>query len=91
MGIGSMEMTHADPRTGVRYTLAFAAMGLSFRGEAAFDLEPQGEGTSVSWSSTMDLSSSRKTRALGPLIQRGMTQAFDEGLASLKREAERMK
>jgi hypothetical protein len=93
MGTGVMEMTRADPASGVAYSLALTAMGLSFEGECALDLDGAGggcrDGCTVSWTTTMDLGSSRRKRVLGPLIRSGMGQAFEEGLAALKREAER--
>jgi hypothetical protein len=87
MGTGVMEMTRADPASGIAYSLALTAMGLSFEGECSLDLKREADGCTVTWTTTMDLSSSRRKRALGSLIRRGMGQAFDEGLASLAREA----
>jgi hypothetical protein len=89
MGTGVMRMTHAAPASGIGYTIALTAAGLSFEGEASIDLLPSTEGSTVTWTSTMDLSSSRAKRAFGAVIRRGMGQAFDEGLASLKRAAEK--
>ncbi len=89
MGVGQMLMVHADPDAGVRYTIALVVAGMSIEGDASIDLAPEGDGCTVTWTSTMDLSASRIARTLSAIVGRGMGQAFDEGLAALKREAER--
>jgi hypothetical protein len=88
MGTGLMRMTRADPVSGVDYDLALTIAGMSFKADCAIHFEPSTEGSTVVWTTTMDLSDSRWKRGLGRLISKGMTQAFDEGLAALKREAE---
>jgi hypothetical protein len=89
MGSGSMRMTRADARSGVGYVLSLSALGASVEGEASLDFAPTTDGSTVTWSSTMDLGSRRLLRTLGGVVRRGMGDAFAQGLAALKRAAER--
>jgi hypothetical protein len=89
MGTGSMRMIRADPASGVGYVLSLEFLGAAVHGEAALDFTPTSDGSTVTWSSTMDLSSSRLLRTLGRVVRAGMRDAFAQGLAALKNAAER--
>ncbi|HEY8211423.1 MAG TPA: SRPBCC family protein [Myxococcaceae bacterium] len=86
MGDGQMTMLRADPEHGVVYDLQMAAG--KFRSGGQIDLSPDPAGTRVTWSSTIDLGRNPLMHYLGMMIRAGMGQAFDEGLNTLKREAE---
>jgi hypothetical protein len=70
----------------VVYDLQMAAG--KFRSGGQIDLSPDPAGTRVTWSSTIDLGRNPLMHYLGMMIRAGMGQAFDEGLNTLKREAE---
>jgi len=86
MGDGQMTMLSADPERGVAYDLQL--MGGKFRSGGQIDLDADPGGVRVTWSSTIDLGPNPLMHYLGLMIRSGMGQAFDEGLATLKREAE---
>lgn len=86
MGNGQMTILSADPERGVVYDLQMA--GGKFRSGGQIDLAPDPGGTKVTWSSTIDLGPNPLMHYLGVMIRTGMSQAFDEGLSTLKREAE---
>lgn len=86
MGDGQMTLVSADPEKGVAYDLQMA--GGKFRSGGRIDLAADPGGTRVTWSSTIDLGPNPLMHYLGLMIRAGMRQAFDEGLATLKREAE---
>src|SRR4051812_5172478 len=86
MGDGQMTLLRADPERGVVYDLQMA--GGKFRSGGQIDLSPDPAGTKVTWSSTIDLGPNPLMHYLGMMIRSGMGQAFDEGLTTLKREAE---
>ena len=85
LGQGQMTLTAADPLRGVTYELQ---LGSRFKSGGRIDLSPDPAGTRVNWSTTVDLGPNPLMHYLGFLIRSGMGQAFDEGLAALRREAE---
>jgi hypothetical protein len=86
MGNGQMTILSADPERGVVYELQMG--GGKFRSGGQIELAADPGGTKVTWTSTIDLGPNPLMHYLGVMIRAGMGQAFDEGLSTLRREAE---
>jgi hypothetical protein len=89
MGDGSQWITRSDPRTGVAMKLAITAGGFD-----PFDIDfayaAESGGTRVTWTDSGRIPSGPHWRWMGVLVMpRVCGNAFDRGLAALKREVEK--
>jgi hypothetical protein len=85
-GTGSMEFTHVEPDRAVEYALNFADFNMKSSG--ALRLEPQGDATRVTWTSSGDVGSNPLKHYLALAMDRMVGPDFEAGLAHLKEVAE---
>jgi hypothetical protein len=87
MGDGHMEITKADPQSGIAYDLML--MHDSFRLNGSLVCAPAGAGTTkVTWVDEVNYGKNPYRRYMGLAVKRPLEKAFDKGLAELKRKAE---
>jgi hypothetical protein len=86
MGDGHMMLTQADPQKGVSYDLSL--MHDAYRLEGSLVCAPASDGTRVTWVDDIAYGSNPYRRYMGVLIKKPLGDAFDKGLAALKRKAE---
>ena len=85
LGDGWMQITAADPARGVWYDMGFRGHR-PFKGVLLLEAAP--EGTRVTWTAAGDADDRRLFRWTGPLMDRVLGPAFEQGLAALKAVAE---
>jgi uncharacterized protein YndB with AHSA1/START domain len=86
-GSGSMEFTRVEPDRAVEYALNFADFNMKSTG--ALRLEPNGNATRVTWSSTGDVGANPLKHYLAAMMDRMVGPDFEAGLANLKTLAEK--
>ncbi len=86
VGQGSQEITASEPYRHIVMHLDFGAGG---QNEAAWTIEPQGQGSKVTWSLSSDAGFNPVNRWVGLFLQRIVGPDFERGLARLKLVAER--
>jgi len=87
-GSGSMEIVRSDPPSKVVIKLDFTKP-MTAHNTAEFTLEPQGSGTKVTWAMFGPNTLLSKVMGLFMSMDRLVGPQFEEGLANLKRLAER--
>ena len=85
-GTGSMEFTRVEPDRSVEYLLVFPDFNMKSTG--ALRLEPNGNATRVTWSSTGDVGANPLKHYLAIMMDRMVGPDFEAGLANLKSLAE---
>jgi len=85
-GTGSMEFTRVEPDRAVEYALTFADYNMKSSG--ALRLEPEGELTRVTWTSSGDVGGNPVKHYLAAMMDRLVGPDFEAGLANLKALAE---
>jgi uncharacterized protein YndB with AHSA1/START domain len=85
-GAGSMEFTRVEPDRSVEYLLLFPDFNMKSTG--ALRLEPNGNATRVTWSSTGDVGGNPLKHYLAIMMDRMVGPDFEAGLANLKALAE---
>jgi uncharacterized protein YndB with AHSA1/START domain len=85
-GTGSMEFTRVEPDRSVEYLLVFPDFNMKSTG--ALRLEPNGNATRVTWSSTGDVGGNPLKHYLAIMMDRMVGPDFEAGLANLKALAE---
>ena len=85
-GTGSMEFTRVEPDRSVEYLLVFPDFNMKSTG--ALRLEPAGNATRVTWSSTGDVGANPLKHYLAIMMDRMVGPDFEAGLANLKALAE---
>jgi len=86
-GSGSMEITQSNPSSKVVIKLDFTKPFVAHN-TAEFTLEPQGQGTKVTWAMHGPNTFMSKVMGLFFSMDKLVGPQFDEGLASLKRISE---
>jgi hypothetical protein len=86
MGEGHMEITKADPASGVVYDLNL--MHDSYRLSGSLICEPAQGGTKVTWTDDIPYGANPYRRYLGLVVEKPLTTAFEQGLAALKTKVE---
>jgi len=87
VGSGYQEIIEAIPDELVKNHLDFGENG---KGNAAFLLKPEGEGTHVTWAFETDFGQNLIGRYFGLFMDKMLGPHYEEGLASLKKLAESM-
>jgi len=85
-GAGNIEFTRVEPDRAVEYTLFFAGYNMKSSGELR--LEPQGDSTRVTWTSSGDVGGNPLKHYLAMTMDRMVGPDFEAGLAHLKEVAE---
>lgn len=85
VGNGAQEIVESEENKRVVTALDFGSQGAA---NAAFDLEPDGDGTKVTWSFETDLGMNPIGRYFGLVIGDWVGADYEKGLASLKQLAE---
>ncbi|MEM8786724.1 MAG: SRPBCC family protein [Pseudomonadota bacterium] len=85
VGSGSQEITESVADTRVATALDFGPMGTA---DAAFELEPAGQGTRVTWGFTSDLGMNPMARYMGLMMDDWVGGDYERGLENLKAAAE---
>lgn len=85
-GTGSMEFTRVEPDRTVEYLLLFPDFNMKSTG--ALRLEPAGNATRVTWTSTGDVGGNPLKHYLAVMMDRMVGPDFEKGLANLKTLAE---
>lgn len=86
-GAGSMEFTRVEPDRTVEYALFFPDYNM--RSTGALRLEPAGNATRVTWTSTGDVGANPLKHYLAVMMDRFVGPDFEAGLANLKALAEK--
>lgn len=86
-GNGSMEFTRVEPDRTVEYALFFPDYNM--RSTGALRLEPAGNATHVTWTSTGDVGPNPLKHYLAVMMDRFVGPDFEAGLANLKALAEK--
>lgn len=86
VGTGTQEITESVPGERVVNRLEFGGMAPA---GAYFDLEPEGEGTLVTWTVEMDMGMNPVGRWFGLMMDGMVGKDFDQGLGNLKALAEK--
>jgi uncharacterized protein YndB with AHSA1/START domain len=86
-GTGSMEFVRVEPDRTVEYTLSFPELNMKSAG--ALRLEPQGDGTKITWSNSGDTGKNPVKHYLTLMMDRMVGPDFEAGLANLKALAEK--
>lgn len=81
VGTGSQEITESVENQLVRTALDFGPMGTA---SAAFELQPEGEVTNVTWGFESDLGLNPMTRWMGLMMDTWVGGDYERGLANLK-------
>lgn len=87
VGSGSQAIVASEPYEMVRTRLDFADRGTA---RATFELEPQGDGTEVTWSLDAELGWDLPGRYFALLLDRRLGAEYERGLANLKEVVESM-
>ncbi len=85
MGIGSQEIIESVPNKSVRTALDFGEHGTA---NATLLLEPDGEGTKVTWGFTTDTGYNPMARYMGLMMDSWVGEKYMEGLQNLKKLVE---
>lgn len=85
-GSGSMEFTHVEPDKAVEYALAFPEYNMKTTG--ALRLDPEGNGTRITWTNAGDVGGNPLKHYLALNMDRMVGPDFEAGLANLKALAE---
>lgn len=85
-GTGSMEFTRVEPDSAVEYALTFADYNMKSSG--TLRMEPQGELTRVTWTTSGDVGGNPLKHYLAMMMDRMVGPDFEAGLAHLKEVAE---
>lgn len=85
VGNGAQEIVESDANSRVVSALDFGDMGLA---SATFDLEPEGDGTLVTWGLDADMGAGPIGRWMGLMMDNWVGADYERGLASLKALAE---
>ena len=85
VGNGKQVIKVSEPNSRVLTDLDFGDMGTA---EAAFNLEPAGSGTRITWSLETDMGMSPMGRWMGLMMDRWIGTEYQRGLAQLKEIAE---
>lgn len=85
VGSGSQEITAVDPAKRVTVALDFGKQGTA---TAYYDLEPTGQGTTVTWGFDTDLGNNPVQRYFGLMLERFLGPQYEQGLEDLKSVAE---
>ena len=85
VGSGKQVITASEPDRHVATSLDFGDMGSA---RAAFDLEPEGTGTKITWSFETDMGMNPMGRWMGLMMDRWVGADYEKGLANLKALAE---
>ena len=85
-GSGSMQFTKVEPDKRVEYSLFFPDFGM--RSTGALAIEPAGERTRVTWSTSGDVGPNPLKRYLAVMMDRMVGPDFEAGLENLKALAE---
>ena len=85
VGSGSQEIIESQPGRLVRTALDFGAQGTA---TAYFQLEPQGDGTQVTWGFDSEFGNNLIGRYMGLLFDKWIGADYERGLDSMKRLAE---
>ena len=85
VGNGSQEITASEPNELVRIHLDFGAQGVA---DSYFELKPEGSGTAVVWGFDTEFRGFVLLRYLGLMMDGLVGSKYEEGLATLKEQAE---
>jgi uncharacterized protein YndB with AHSA1/START domain len=86
-GNGAMTFTKSDANRFVEYKLTFADWGMVSTG--TLKLEPQGNGTSVTWATEGQLGMNPISRYFGLVMDKMIGGDFETGLANLEKVAQK--
>lgn len=86
-GTGSMEFTRVEPDKAVEYSLNF--VDYNMRSQGALRLEPDGQGTRITWTNAGDVGGNPLKHYLAYMMDRLVGPDFEAGLANLKAVAEK--
>ncbi len=84
MGNGELEIVEAVPGRVVGYELRLAATDMKVNGRVT--LEPEGDGTKVTWRDAGDLGGNVLLRYLVPMLNRNLAAAYETSFQGLTRE-----
>jgi hypothetical protein len=87
VGTGTQVITASVPDRSVTSDIDFGDMGTA---KATFTLEPQGQGTRVTWDLDSDMGAGPIGRYFGPFLDRMVGPDYEKGLAQLKKLVESM-
>lgn len=85
---GFQEITASDPPRRVETRLGFGPQGKESHARAYFQLDPEGDGTRVTWGMDSDFGYNLVYRYLGLTFDRWVGSDYEQGLAKLKPLAE---
>lgn len=85
-GNGEMTFTNAVPNQRIDYALFFPEFGMRSAGEMRLD--PNGQGTRVTWTNRGDVGASPINRYFAQVMDRLVVPDFETGLNNLKAQAE---
>ncbi|WHI52493.1 SRPBCC family protein [Microbulbifer sp. MLAF003] len=80
-GNGSQTITASTPNSMVRTKLAF---GDGSTAEAEFKLQPEGEGTKITWAFMSDTGGGPRERWMGLAVKKMVGESYEHGLSKLK-------
>jgi len=86
MGDGHMEITKADPKSGVSFDVVL--MHDSYRLNGSLICEPAETGTKVTWTDDIPYGANPYRRYLGLVVRKPLGDAFEKGLGTLKTKVE---
>jgi uncharacterized protein YndB with AHSA1/START domain len=84
MGNGKLEIVEAVPGRVVGYELRLAGTDMKVNGRVT--LEPDGDGTKVTWRDSGDLGGNVLLRYLVPMLNRNLAAAYEKNFAGLRSE-----
>ena len=84
MGNGELEIVEAVPGRVVGYELRLAGTDMKVNGRVT--LEPEGDGTKVTWRDSGDLGGNVLLRYLVPMLNGNLAAAYEKNFAGLRRE-----
>ncbi len=85
VGSGTQTIVKSEPTSYIESELDFGEQGT---GKGFFKLEPEGEGTKVTWGMETDMGSNPIARYMGLMMDKWMGPVFDQGLNDLKAHVE---
>lgn len=85
VGKGKMTITESQPLSLIKTKLEFEGMEPA---TGYFKIEPDGEGTKVTWAFDANMGSNPFYRLMGLMMDRMLGENFNEGLAGIKKAAE---
>jgi hypothetical protein len=88
MGKGWMQLTSANPQTGITYDFYIAMGRLQSNLQGSIAFAPQGTGTLVTWTDKGDSGNSFVKRWMSVIFKIMIGQDFEKGLSNLKTQVE---